>query len=85
MVSVEPLRIMAAGLNTDRIAVAMTRPKRHLCVIGDSETVGRYVSVLSQIVVQTLFRTSFRGLQARGWGDIQSYTASTLPRSGDEV
>lgn len=22
-------------------AVAMTRPKRHLCVIGDSETVGK--------------------------------------------
>lgn len=24
-----------------KYAVAMTRPKRHLCVIGDSETVGR--------------------------------------------
>jgi hypothetical protein len=23
-------------------AVAMTRPKRHLCVIGDSETIGKY-------------------------------------------
>lgn len=22
--------------------VAMTRPKRHLCIIGDSDTVGRY-------------------------------------------
>ncbi len=28
-----------AGLTT--ILVAMTRPKRHLCVIGDSETVSR--------------------------------------------
>jgi len=26
-------------------AVAMTRPKRHLCVIGDLETVGRYVPI----------------------------------------
>ena len=25
-------------------AVAMTRPKRHLCIVGDSETVGRYVT-----------------------------------------
>jgi len=24
-------------------AVAMTRPKRHLCIVGDSETVGKYV------------------------------------------
>ena len=22
--------------------VAMTRPKRHLCIIGDSDTVGKY-------------------------------------------
>ncbi|KAK5695260.1 hypothetical protein LTR97_008766 [Elasticomyces elasticus] len=27
-----------------RLNVAMTRPKRHLCVVGDSETVGRYVA-----------------------------------------
>lgn len=27
----------------DVLAVAMTRPKRHLCVVGDAETVGRYV------------------------------------------
>ncbi|KAF2102755.1 DNA helicase [Rhizodiscina lignyota] len=27
-----------------RLNVAMTRPKRHLCVIGDSESVGRYVT-----------------------------------------
>ena len=26
---------------SDSNVVAMTRPKRHLCVIGDSETVGR--------------------------------------------
>jgi hypothetical protein len=26
-----------------RLNVAMTRPKRHLCVIGDSETLSRYV------------------------------------------
>ena len=25
----------------DSFTVAMTRPKRHLCVVGDSETVGR--------------------------------------------
>ncbi|KAK0855632.1 hypothetical protein LTR03_001732 [Friedmanniomyces endolithicus] len=25
-----------------RLNVAMTRPKRHLCIVGDSETVGRY-------------------------------------------
>jgi hypothetical protein len=28
-----------------RLNVAMTRPKRHLCVIGDSETMSRYVQV----------------------------------------
>lgn len=26
-----------------KLIVAMTRPKRHLCIIGDSETVSRYV------------------------------------------
>jgi hypothetical protein len=26
--------------------VAMTRPKRHLCIVGDSETVARYVGSL---------------------------------------
>ncbi|KAF2005554.1 P-loop containing nucleoside triphosphate hydrolase protein [Amniculicola lignicola CBS 123094] len=30
-----------------RLNVAMTRPKRHLCIIGDSETVGRYVVSIS--------------------------------------
>ena len=30
-----------------RSSVAMTRPKRHLCVIGDSETVSRYVRQFS--------------------------------------
>ena len=28
------------------VLVAMTRPKKHLCVIGDGETVGRYVFIL---------------------------------------
>jgi DNA polymerase alpha-associated DNA helicase A len=27
--------------------VAMTRPRRHLCIVGDSETVSRYVGFLS--------------------------------------
>jgi DNA polymerase alpha-associated DNA helicase A len=26
-----------------RLNVAMTRPKRHLCVVGDSETISKYV------------------------------------------
>jgi DNA polymerase alpha-associated DNA helicase A len=29
------------GEHADGRAVAMTRPKRHLCVVGDSETVGK--------------------------------------------
>ena len=31
------------GLMKD--AVAMTRPKRHLCVIGDSDTISKYVHI----------------------------------------
>ncbi|KAF2202417.1 P-loop containing nucleoside triphosphate hydrolase protein [Delitschia confertaspora ATCC 74209] len=50
-----------------RLNVAMTRPKRHLCVIGDSETVGRYVSFCviglaaseSSVAVYTLLPLSF--------------------------
>jgi DNA polymerase alpha-associated DNA helicase A len=38
-----PCRRWYTSAATNAPAVAMTRPKRHLCVIGDSETVGRYV------------------------------------------
>ena len=29
-----------------RLNVAMTRPKRHLCVVGDSDTISKYVTPL---------------------------------------
>ncbi|GAB7352323.1 hypothetical protein MBLNU459_g2770t2 [Dothideomycetes sp. NU459] len=35
----------SSDVANDARPVAMTRPKRHLCVIGDSETVGRYVDL----------------------------------------
>lgn len=33
--------VYACGCEANSLKVAMTRPKRHLCVVGDSETVGR--------------------------------------------
>jgi DNA polymerase alpha-associated DNA helicase A len=35
------IQIAAAFLELKLRTVAMTRPKRHLCVVGDSETVGQ--------------------------------------------
>ena len=32
----------------------MTRPKRHLCVIGDSETVGKYALLVPPTTVPAL-------------------------------
>ncbi|KAF1965180.1 P-loop containing nucleoside triphosphate hydrolase protein [Bimuria novae-zelandiae CBS 107.79] len=43
-----------------RLNVAMTRPRRHLCVVGDSDTVGRYVHTVLFCPVPRMW---LRGLQ----------------------
>jgi hypothetical protein len=50
-----------------RFAVAMTRPKRHLCVIGDSDTISKYVHsfLLTLPTVVTRHGSRKRGIPAR--------------------
>lgn len=35
-----------------RLNVAMTRPKRHLCIVGDSDTISKYVRPMSLFVAK---------------------------------
>ena len=41
-----------------RLIVSMTRPKRHLCVVGDSETLAKYVYPPSYVRLLILQRGS---------------------------
>jgi hypothetical protein len=47
-----------------RLNVAMTRPKRHLCIIGDSDTISKYV--FSSLAFVCLFHHRGRGVALCG-------------------
>jgi len=47
-----------------RLNVAMTRPKRHLCIIGDSDTISKYV--FSCLAFVYLFHRRGRGVALGG-------------------
>lgn len=53
-----------------RLNVAMTRPKRHLCIVGDSDTISKYVCSISQHL--RVFHHTGRSLEWRAGRRIET-------------
>jgi hypothetical protein len=69
-----------AWKSTDKgCAVAMTRPKRHLCVVGDSDTVGKYVYCASPCFWSANAYAGAASFSKRGWSFSKSMLTYDIP------